>query len=258
MTNLRNAFLAIAALLSLVANAQDRVGQLSLIPRVGFSITQLTNDEIMLGTTDEKGSVGKRWKPGVEAGIDLEYFPLSRLSLTAGVKYSLQGSKFKDFHLAGNESDGVVRFAAFSRLTSDLHYLQCPVMLHFYLTRAVSIGAGIQFGHLLSAKENFSYTVGDAEKQTGKVLKYYSYDRSTGNLAEVEEGGDRFFEYHETVTGSYKRGDISIPLSLSYESDDVILDLRYDLGLNNISKEIGKMRNSVVTLSIGYRIPLTQ
>lgn len=258
MTNLRNAFLAIAALLSMGALAQGRVGQLSLIPRVGFSITQLTNDEIMLGTTDAKGAVGRRWKPGVEAGFDLEYMPLSRLSLTAGVKYSLQGSKFKDFHMEGSVSGTEVRFADFSRLTSDLHYLQCPIMLHVFLAKGISIGSGIQFGHLLSAKENFSYMVGDADKQTGKILRYYSFDRATGNLAEVAEGGDRFFEYHESVTDSYKRSDISIPLSLSYESDDVILDLRYNFGLNNISKEIEKMRNSVVTLSIGYRIALTQ
>lgn len=253
---MRSIIFAIVALFAMEASAQGRAGQLSLIPRIGFSITQLSNDYIDLNFSGIKQEVGNRWKPAVEAGFDVEYMILSRLSLTAGAKYSLQGSKFKDFHVAGGEKDGIVRFAQFSRYNTDLHYLQVPLMLHAYIANGFSVGAGIQFGHLISAKESFNYVVGDYNRQSSKVEKYYKFDRATNTLKEVGEGDDRYLKFSETVTDSYKRGDLSIPLSISYESEDVILDLRYNLGLNDISKEVDKMRNNVITFSIGYRIPL--
>lgn len=254
---MRSIIVAIVALFAVEANAQGRVGQLSLIPRVGFSITQLTNDYIDLNFNGVQQEVGNRWKPAVEAGFDLEYMILSRLSLTAGAKYSLQGSKFKDFHVTGGEiKEGTVRFAQFSRYNTDLHYLQVPLMIHAYIVKGFSIGAGIQFGRLLTAKESFNYMVGDYNKQTNKTETYYRYDRPSGKLMEVGEGEDRYLKLSDTVTDDYKRNDLTIPLCISYESEDVILDLRYNIGLNDISKEVDKMRNSVITFSIGYRIPL--
>ena len=44
--------------------------------------------------------------------------------------------------------------------------------------------------------------------------------------------------------------------TVSQRSINIPLNLRYNIGLNNISKEVDKMRNNVITFSIGYRIPL--
>ncbi|MGN0283115.1 MAG: porin family protein [Prevotella sp.] len=251
--NMRNLFVAIVTLFAVEASAQGRAGQLSLIPRVGFSITQLTNDYIYFG---DGQTIGKRWKPAFEAGLDVEYMIFSRLSVTAGAKYSLQGTKYKDFHMAGEENNGIVRLAQFSRSNVDLHYLQVPLMLHAYITKGFSIGAGIQFGRLLSARESHNYMICDYNNQTNKIEKYYNYNEATGSVVEVGDDDDRYLKYRKTVTDNYKRSDVTIPLSISYESDDVILDLRYNLGLNDISNMVDKMRNSVITFSIGYRIPL--
>lgn len=253
---IRSIIVAIVALFAVEANAQGRAGQLSLIPRVGFSITQLTNDYIDLNFNGMQHEIGNRWKPAVEAGIDVEFMILSRLSVTAGAKYSLQGSKFKDFHIEGDENNGMVKLAQFSRFNTDLHYIQVPLMLHAYILKGFSIGAGIQFGSLVSAKESFNYMISDYNKQTNKTDKFYRFDRPSKTLVELAEGEDRFLKYSETVTDAYKGTDMTIPLSISYESEDVILDLRYNIGLNNISKEVEKMRNNVITFSIGYRIPL--
>ena len=81
---IRSIIVAIVALFAVEANAQGRAGQLSLIPRVGFSITQLTNDYIDLNFNGMQYEIGNRWKPAVEAGIDVEFMILSRLSVTAG------------------------------------------------------------------------------------------------------------------------------------------------------------------------------
>ena len=232
---IRSIIVAIVALFAVEANAQGRAGQLSLIPRVGFSITQLTNDYIDLNFNGMQHEIGNRWKPAVEAGIDVEFMILSRLSVTAGAKYSLQGSKFKDFHIEGEENNGMVKLAQFSRFNTDLHYIQVPLMLHAYILKGFSIGAGIQFGSLVSAKESFNYMISDYNKQTNKTDKFYRFDRPSKTLVELAEGEDRFLKYSETVTDAYKGTDMTIPLSISYESEDVILDLRYNIGLGDLA-----------------------
>ena len=253
---LRTIITAVTAFISLGTQAQGEQGQLSLMPRVGFSLTKLSNDYFEIGGSQRIEKVSQRLKPALEAGVDLEYMATDFLGVTVGAKYSLQGSKFKDFHINVNpEASGdEMRFVNFSRVATDLHYLQVPLMLHLYVFKGLSIDAGVQFGHLLSAKESFNYVIGDLDTKTNKVLKYYRYTSS--GIVALEDGEDRYLEHRETATDTYKRADVSIPLGLSYESDDVILSLRYNMGLNNISKEVEKMRNNVITFSVGYRIPL--
>ena len=247
---------AVAVFVSRGFHAQGVQGVLSLFPRVGFSLTKLSNDYFEIGSSQMIEKVEQRLKPAVEAGVDLEYMATDFLGITVGAKYSLQGAKFKDFHVNANpeSSTDMMRFVNFSRVSSDLHYLQVPLMLHIYVFKGISLDAGIQFGKLLSAKESFNYVIGDLDRKTNKVTQYYKYE-GTGIVA-LEDGEDRYLKYSETATDSYKRSDISIPLGLSYESEDVILSLRYNMGLNNISKEVEKMRNNVISISIGYRIPL--
>ena len=82
------------------------------------------------------------------------------------------------------------------------------------------------------------------------------YDYTAEGLKSLSDGDDKYRKYRETATDNYKRNDFSIPVGISYETDDVILSLRYNIGLTDISKEMEKMRNQVFSLSIGYRIPL--
>ena len=168
---IRSIIVAIVALFAVEANAQGRAGQLSLIPRVGFSITQLTNDYIDLNFNGMQHEIGNRWKPAVEAGIDVEFMILSRLSVTAGAKYSLQGSKFKDFHIEGDENNGMVKLAQFSRYNTDLHYIQVPLMLHAYILKGFSIGAGIQlilmlFGVTSTSSSSLMYSRASSSDRT--------------------------------------------------------------------------------------------
>ncbi len=86
--------------------------------------------------------------------------------------------------------------------------------------------AGIQPGFLLSHKSK--YTI----------------------LGEKEEN---------TSTDELKTFDLSIPLGLSYEFSDFVIDARYNLGLTKVNKDnklLDKdMKNSVIMLTLGYKIP---
>ena len=60
-----------------------------------------------------------------------------------------------------------------------------------------------------------------------------------------------------TDTDGMKKFDLSIPLGLSYEFDDFVIDARYNLGLTNIyDSDNVKVKNSVIMLTVGYKIPL--
>ena len=99
-------------------------------------------------------------------------------------------------------------------------YLNIPVLLNFYAAPGFAIKAGVQPGFMMSAK------AGDLD------MKDYC-----------------------------EKFDLSIPLGLSYEISDFVIDARYNLGLSNILKDGngvhwgGKAKNSVIMLTVGYKIP---
>ena len=52
-----------------------------------------------------------------------------------------------------------------------------------------------------------------------------------------------------------KKFDLSIPLGLSYEFSDFVIDARYNLGLTKIAEDMDG-KNSVIMLTVGYKISL--
>ncbi len=100
-----------------------------------------------------------------------------------------------------------------------LEYVNLPLMASASLVKGLRIRTGVQFGFLTRAKESL---------------------HSVGNF---------------DVKDITKKVDISIPLGLSYEYQDFVLDARYNLGLNRTFKsESGlKSKNSVFNITLGYK-----
>lgn len=56
----------------------------------------------------------------------------------------------------------------------------------------------------------------------------------------------------------YNKVDFSIPMGVSYEFSDFVIDARYNLGLSRIGKKEytdESNKNSVIMLTLGYKIP---
>ena len=55
-----------------------------------------------------------------------------------------------------------------------------------------------------------------------------------------------------------KKLDISIPLGLSYDISDFVIDARYNLGVSNVNdlEHSPSQKNGVIMLTVGYKIPL--
>ena len=100
---------------------------------------------------------------------------------------------------------------------NNLEYINVPVLANVYVAPGLALKAGVQVGFLTKAKA----------------------------------GGIDFKEV-------CNKTDFSIPLGASYEFGDFVVDARYNLGLTKLGKKEytdSKGKNSVIMLTLGYKIP---
>ena len=107
----------------LSANAQNEVGQITLKPMVGATLSTITD------------SNHSKFKIGFAAGVEGEYGIMEKLGVTAGLVYSMQGAKY--------EGDDKEKF----------DYLNIPILANYYVIPGLAVKAGIQPAFLLSAKD---------------------------------------------------------------------------------------------------------
>ena len=226
----RIAFLLTVLTASLLAQAQPSAGSFSLIPRLGVNFANMTNNEVVVDLMQQEHTLKSRIKPGLMVGFDAEYQATSDLFMSLGLQYSRQGSRFPDFERKDGEF-----VEGYSDWHTDLDYLNVPLLFGYRIAKGFSVKAGLQLGLLLGGKEKMSYT--DITILDGGT-------RKQGNAVPRETD----------VKDVYKSVDLSIPLALSYEFENVILDARYNFGLSRIHQlDVVKSRNSVIQLSVGYR-----
>ena len=122
--------LVVAALMlsSVSTFAQHAVGSFNLQPKVGVSIANLTE----LKDTDPR--------VGVVAGVEGEYQASDIISVSAGVLYSMQGSKYE--YKLGNLN---------YKKTNKLDYINVPIMANVYVTKGLAVKLGVQPGFNVSS-----------------------------------------------------------------------------------------------------------
>lgn len=158
---------------------------------------------------------GAKMKIGLVGGAEFGYNINDMFAVTAGALVSMQGAKSDDTPLTKDVS-------------TTLTYLNIPVLANVYVAPGLAIKAGLQPGFLLS------------QKAKGEMLiKNNSWE-----------------EFEKTGTDGLKKFDLSIPLGLSYEISDFVIDARYNLGLTKINDgDDEKIKNGVIMLTVGYKIP---
>jgi predicted porin len=113
-----------------------------------------------------------------------------------------------------------------SDFKTNLDYINVPILANAYLFKGFAVKVGVQPGFLVRAKEKYS------------------------------NGGI-------TVDGDIKdacnKVQLSIPIGLSYEYANFVLDARYNWGLTNTFKNDNsdkKSHNSVFMFTLGYKFAL--
>ena len=196
--------LIVMAVVALMATVSANAQEMFIKPMVGGTLATLTGD-----------TEGNKMKLGLVAGAEFGYNINDMFAVTAGALVSLQGSKFDD---NSYQKD----------VTTNLTYLNVPILANVYIAPGLAIKAGVQPGFLLSRKTKLDELIG------------------SGSWTSVEH----------TSTDGLKKVDFSIPLGLSYEISDFVIDARYNLGLTNINDtDSYKSKNSVIMLTLGYKIP---
>ena len=237
------------------AGAQKReAGEWSIIPKVGVNLSKLTGDKVWLGA-DASNYVNSSYKLGYEGGVDVEYMVHDRIGVTVGAMYAMQSEKFKDYHIGEKRagSENLYEFSKFENTRVNFGFLNVPVKCNVYLTDKFALKAGVQLGFMLSAKFKYNVVSGLYDKLNPGNIIYYDAD---GNPA--QEGSDVYLAEEIDAKESYKHFDISIPVGFSYEYENVIVEAQYRIGLSklNLDGYADKLRSSVFSVTVGYRLGL--
>ncbi len=222
-----------ALFFSSAMKGQERVGTFSLIPKIGVSLAKLSGAEIYYENSElpAKGKYNARFMGGVEA----EYQMLPTTSVSIGVGYVQQGCRFSDIEMGNSQtiSEGM------SDIRHKMDYIQCPLTVNQYVSNGLAVKAGVQLGFLVNSDFSYSLT----------PMKHFP----DGSI-EYEKTQDV-----ETDQKSVMRSmDVSIPVGLSYEYRNVVLDARYHFSLTNIYKDKTwpSEKNKVFTITVGYKFNL--
>lgn len=106
-------------------------------------------------------------------------------------------------------------------LTTKLDYINIPILANVYVTKGLAVKLGVQP----------AFNVSDKQKLSGGKAS-----------VEPEDVGAESF-------------DFSIPVGLSYEFNNVVIDARYNFGVTNIA-DGGDSKNSVFQFTLGYKFAL--
>ena len=205
----------VMATVALTASAQNEVGQLTLQPKIGLNLANVSD----AGKINDESS---KIKPDFAVGVEAEYGLSEKFSVAAGLLYSMQGCDFGEYKV----STGGTTLGGWDKNQRNLAYLNIPIVANFYFAKGWAIKAGIQPGFLLSAKHKVD-GVGATES------------------------------YNDDIKDTFKSFDLSIPLGLSYEYENVVFDARYNLGVTKMNKEgDNSLKNSVIQFTVGYKFAL--
>ena len=200
-----------------------------IYPKLGFTLAKFPNDKFYSGDK-AVSEYTARYKQGMTGGVEVAY-EHGVATFMAGLMYANRGTKYNDYTYEDAGTSEKV-----TGIQYTLHYLEIPLMTGYEILEGLKIKAGIQPGFLLKAKFMQSKII--SEKQKGGQT----------TIAMTEET-DR------DASDMFKKFDFSIPVGISYEFSNVVIDARYVFGVTENSDLI-KARNGGFTFTVGYGFDL--
>lgn len=155
-------------------------------------------------------------------GVEAEYMMSDQLSLSFGALVSNQGAKYDYF----DERDGQQKYKV------DLDYVQVPLLLNYYVVPGLAVKTGVQPGFKMRAKAK--------------------YDDATIDLDDLYTM-DRLLTGDDVKVSTF---DLSIPVGISYEYNNLVLDARYNWGLVKVMNVGDAFYNRAFMLTLGYKLEI--
>ena len=221
--------LAFLSAISLASFAQSKAGTWSVIPHVGVSIASLTHQSGGIEVGDNQSQeVKPQARPGFTGGVDVMYQASDIVGLSVGLSYVQAGCKYKDV-----DDNGVIWHDHYARTD----YISVPLVAHSYIAPGLSINVGVAPSFLIYG----NYHAG---------MQTYDVD-TDGHRTNVKEA-----EIDQDIKKGLRNFTLSIPVGISYEYENVVLDARYNVGMLNVYKHGLTARNKVFEVSVGYKFDL--
>ena len=235
--------LAATLLSSMVATAQNKVGEFSLKPMAGINVSDLSSDE----------EVNYKAKVGFTGGVEAEYGVTPWLGVSLGAIYSQQGAKFEASlgQLGVNEEGRKVAVIIGLKGKLKADYINMPLLANFYVWKGLSVKTGLQVGFLVNDKMSGNGAVAGFTEIPADQLIQEDLSISSATSTSLS-------------TFSFEESDIcksvvfGIPVGLSYEYKNITLDARYYFGLTRMddAEEDPAARNRCLSITLGYKFKL--
>ena len=223
--------------------AQKEVGTFTLYPRIGGVFSMFTGTEIY---TQDNRKMDSKFKTALTAGVDLWWQSHREVALSAGLHYANQGTKYDTVEYTEENKSNNHTVREYYDLSYNTHLLNIPLLAHVFLADGLSVEAGLQAGILLNARC----------KEAFKTDESYPAEAITDQGSHPTLAHDVSSTTTEaTVTSQFNTFSLSIPAGISYEYENVQIDLRYNF---NLTKTGGILdgHNSTIMFTIAYGFDL--
>ena len=140
-----------------------------------------------------------------------------RFGLAAGAEFMYQASDIVGVSFGAIYS---MQGCKYDNVTTKLDYINIPVLANVYVAKGLAVKLGLQPGFNVNSSVKVSSDNASAEKDVDS-----------------------------------KTVDLSIPIGLSYEFNNFVIDGRYNWGVTKVAKD-RDCKNSVFQFTIGYKLPL--
>lgn len=224
-----------ACVFSLNIYGQSKSGTISVIPKVGTNISNITSNELLL-----QGDIAlkSKSKAGLVFGLDAQYQVSDQIAVSLGVGYSRQGYRYDDCEYKVTSTEDYDVYEGISDNHHNIDYLTVPLMIKGYVARGLSVGVGVQCGFILDNKMKYETSAFNVNRDGSREYTTRS------EVTEVEWGKSMLNDF-----------DVSIPLSVAYEYSNVVVTASYNIGLKDVFKQMDG-KNKVIMFTAGYKFDL--
>ena len=223
--------------------AQNQTGKLSIKPMAGVNLSGFSNAMVDMYSM----------KVGFAGGAELEYGVNPILGLSFGLIYSQEGAKIDgkmDGWIIDENGD---RWITSTSMDGKLNcnYLNLPLMANVYIPalKGLAFKVGFQLGILASDKMSAEGTI---------LMQNMDYYTSSSYMISDGRKPNQIVGYKTEMSDVCKSIDFGLPIGLSYEYRNIVLDARYFFGLTKIDKTDNPdtARNQYLSITLGYKFHL--
>ena len=140
-----------------------------------------------------------------------------RFGVVAGAEFMYQATDMVGLSFGALYS---MQGAKYDKATTKLDYINVPILANVYVAPGFAVKLGLQPGFNVNSKFK---------------------TKINGNSIETDTDA--------------KTVDLSIPIGMSYEFDNFVIDGRYNWGVTKVAKN-SDCKNSVFQITLGYKLPL--